>query len=194
MEISAPVTPGTPVPSAKRPKGRKAEVAPEFYSLAHVAFFALPPADRAKFGATTKARIAKGFLPDAKGCINLTFLGIDIRNFLAASDRPVSAGTPYGHAAGDWDRAATLDSTEVGKAIRAAGCTLNQGELGSAMGTSPDKLRRYLRGLDAPTVLEANAAVAVGVPMNVWRIDAAAVAAAKAERKAKREADASATK
>ena len=190
MNIDTPATPPVNVPATtKRPRGKVAEVAPEFYSVAHEAFFALPPADRAKFGATSKARIAKGLLPDAKGCINLVFLGVDIRNFLVASERKVSEGTPYGHAAGSWDRTATLDSTEVGKAIKQV-CSLSQGDIAQAMGVTADRLRKFLRGLATPSVVEAMAALSAGIPMSVWRLDAEAIKAAKAERKAKREEDA----
>lgn len=192
MNLATPATAPTPVtPATAKPRGKVAEVAPEFYSAAHVAFFALNPADRAKFGATSKARIAKGLLPDAKGCINLVFLGVDIRNFLVASERKVSEGTPYGHAAGSWDRTATLDSTEVGKSIKAV-CKLSQGDIATAMGVTADKLRKYLRGLATPSVIEAMNAVAAGIPMSCWKLDAEAIKAAKAERKAKREEDAAA--
>lgn len=186
----------------KMPAPRSPEVAPEFYSKGHMAWFDLPKEARATFNGTVRSRLSKGFLPAAEAIFALDSLGIPFASFRTPSERKTSEGpvriynpNPFGGLA---PRPSLFDTSTAGAAIKAVWPEVSYKDLAGTLDVSVEDARACLTYASTPPIHGARALEArfPALTIGMWQVTAegkearAAKVKARKERQEKKAADA----
>lgn len=166
---------------AKRFGPRAPEVAPEHYTLGHIAYAGLPPEVRAKVNITQRRRLREGLLPNNCEAILVMADHFDVRAFRSPSNVKVGESELFAKISTSPGGAVLPVLAKIRATTGNAALTTEM--ISKAVGAPDTAVRAWLRAERTPTIAEARLALSLlGIPLEMW--EGAVVRRATAKPKA----------
>lgn len=190
MDFASQTAASPATDTTKRPPRRLPEVPPANYSRGHEEYFRVMQEHRGvlKLSTVSKERLAKGLLPSPKDFLALATFGFNVVDFGVTGTRTTAEGSPLRGSAHTGPRTSIFLSHPVAQSVKVympdAGIT----KLAEISGGGKAEVLTWLKGEGTPSLVQARALAAAGIPDSVWIEIPEAKEKAKAKSKAKADA------